>query len=698
MIIKNSQANYRSKIEEKERNNLLEKFLSNNKIEFIRKVNLSRFTHFKTGGMAKFIIYPDNIKELKIIIDFLDNKSIFYKVIGATTNLLFLDEVEYDVLVSLKKFNKIEINKEKKIVRVEAGAMLPKLVRELATEGITGFEGLEGIPGTIGGAIYMNAGAYGYEVSDNLIDVNVLTKKDGAKYFLRKDLKFAFRHSIFGEMNIGVILDARFRIKYVDRNEIAKKIKYFKENRRTYQEYKYLSLGSIFATHDLYSEIAKHHLGYRLILYFVRKLNALLKPLDNRLLNKITCRYFNLRFSKQPFSNKTMNCLINNNITSKEAIEYINTVKRLTKNNLPLENEIVQKLNLEQQNKYTRKKTKVGILTFHNEINHGSYLQCYALFRSLKNLGYNVEIINYKNFIYWLKEYKVFLVTKNIKTFINNLKKIRKFEKAYKKFELKKLLFTHREVQKKYYDVVLIGSDEVWSFNNPLLNYDPIYFGHNLNANKIVAYATSFGNSSLEDVISQDAVDGLKKFNAISVRDENSQQIIKKILGYKPEIVLDPTFLYNFKGEEIEPPYKNYILVYAAIPEQKYVEKLKEFGKKQNKKLVSIAYKNNWCDVNVIALDPFEWLGYFKNADYIITSTFHGTIYSIIYRKQFTVIPQKDKRNKIISFTNLLPFENVLTDGNLNLLLSKKIKYANIIKRIDFLRRDSIKYLTEVLN
>jgi len=324
-------------------NNFLEDFLLNSKIEFKQNVNLSKYSNFRTGKIAEYIILPKTVEELKTLVNFLVENRINYKVIGNTTNLLFLDDVVYGVLLSLKNIKKIEIYEHKKFIKVESGVMLPRLVNILAEKGITGFEGLEGIPGTIGGAIYTNAGAYGYEISDKLIDIDVLTKKGKIKRFSKENLKFAFRHSIFKEKDIGIILNARFNIEYGNKNEINKKIKYFSVDRRTYQEYKYSNLGSIFATKDLYSEISKHYLCYRIILYFIRKLNIILKPNDNKLVNKVTCWYFNLGFKKQPFSDKTMNCLISNNITSNEAIEYINIIKRLTKNNVLLENEIVYK-------------------------------------------------------------------------------------------------------------------------------------------------------------------------------------------------------------------------------------------------------------------------------------------------------------------------------------------------------------------
>ncbi len=173
-------------------------FLLNNKIDFKQNINLSKYTYFKSGKMVQFIVYPNCIKELKIFYNFLINNSIAYKIIGATSNLLFLGDVIYYVLISLGKFNKIEINESKKFVEVESGVMLLKFIRKLAEGGITGFEELKGIPGTIGGAIFMNTGAYhGYEISDDLINVNVLTKNGEFKSFLKKDLNFSFRYSSF---------------------------------------------------------------------------------------------------------------------------------------------------------------------------------------------------------------------------------------------------------------------------------------------------------------------------------------------------------------------------------------------------------------------------------------------------------------------------------------------------------------------
>lgn len=347
---------------------------------------------------------------------------------------------------------------------------------------------------------------------------------------------------------------------------------------------------------------------------------------------------------------------------------------------------------------YIKKKLKVGILTLHSGINHGTYLQCYALYKTLNNLGYDVEIINYKNFMNWIKEYKIFLLTKNIKNLVNNIKKIKKFKKNHKKLELGELLFTHKGVYKKYYNVIVVGSDEVWNFKNPLVGYDALYFGHNLNSDKIIAYSPSFGNLTIKDKFPPYVTKGLKRFHAISLRDKNSQIIIEKLLGYKPEITLDPTFLYNFFGEEIQPNYKNYILIYGSGFDDRHVREIKKFGKKHNKKIISIAYKNKWCDINVIALGSFEFLGYFKNSDYIITNTFHGTIFSIIYKKQFVSIPNRDKKNKIISFMKLLSLKNILINDDLTLILYKKIEYNTIIEKIEFLRKKSLRYLMENIN
>ena len=135
---------------------------------------------------------------------------------------------------------------------------------------------------------------------------------------------------------------------------------------------------------------------------------------------------------------------------------------------------------------------KIGILTFHEGINHGGFFQAFSTYSFLKSEGYDVEIINYKNKTHWLTEYKAFLVTKNPKRLISNIKKIFAFKKDQKSMNLGPFTKDISRI-KENYDVIVVGSDIVWNYEWDFLGKDPVYFGHGLNAKKWVSFAPSFG-------------------------------------------------------------------------------------------------------------------------------------------------------------------------------------------------------------
>lgn len=340
---------------------------------------------------------------------------------------------------------------------------------------------------------------------------------------------------------------------------------------------------------------------------------------------------------------------------------------------------------------------KIGILTYHDGINHGTFLQCYSLFRTIENLGHEAEIINYKNFKHWLKEYKSFLWTKNPDLLLKNINKIRKFKKNQSLYKLSKFTFTHKKLAKKHYDKIFIGSDEIWNYKTQLVGVDLAYFGNALNAGKINSYAASFGNVNINDNIPLEITENLKKLENISVRDENSKNIISKLLNIEAPIVVDPTLLYDLKKEEKKCPYKNFILVYATNFDNHIIEKIKKTAKELNKEIISISYNNAWCDKNIISIDAFEMLAYFNNADYVLTNTFHGTIFSILYNKKFLSIPHIGKVNKIKNLLCQFELESRLADNADIEKLIAEIDYNDVNKMIEVEKEKSMKLLITML-
>ncbi|NCS98918.1 polysaccharide pyruvyl transferase family protein [Candidatus Parcubacteria bacterium] len=341
-----------------------------------------------------------------------------------------------------------------------------------------------------------------------------------------------------------------------------------------------------------------------------------------------------------------------------------------------------------------KNKKTVGILTFFDGINHGAFLQCYGLYKKVEKMGYKVKIISYKNPIHWIKEYKIFLWTKRVNLLIKNIKKIAKFKKEQKKIPKTRFKLVNRNIP--YFDNIIIGSDIVWNYKNPLFGKDLIYFGYKLKTENLISYAPSFG-SIREHFLPKIIKEHLKKFKKISVRDENSKIILDKN-NIISELVLDPTFLYDFGKEAIIPTEEKYILVYAFTINEESINQIKKFSRERKLKIISIGYKQDWSDKDIVDVSPFEWVGYFKKADYIITSTFHGTIFSLKFKKSFYIIPNEPINNKIEYILKQLNQKGrIFIKGKeikdiLNLGYDKDYD-----KKLSSMIRESEKYLTESL-
>ena len=340
---------------------------------------------------------------------------------------------------------------------------------------------------------------------------------------------------------------------------------------------------------------------------------------------------------------------------------------------------------------------RIGILTYHDGINHGAFLQVFSSYTELRKMGFNVEVINYKSLKHWFWEYKCFLYTKHIKLLTANVKKILKFKKCQKIMNTSKFTFKNSSVPE--YDVLFIGSDEIWNFS--VFGINPIYWGKGIKAKKIISYAASFGSLGEKTVLSDEIRILSNNFDNISVRDNNSLKILKNNLPDKPVVkVLDPTFLHDFSGEDKTCKYDNFVLLYTAGMDEAYFKKIYEYAHSIGKKLIAIGYKCNYCDHNIIDIDPFEWLGYFKQADMVITTMFHGTVFSIKYNKEFCVILEPYRVNKIKDMLFELKLDNRILNDNdkdFDKVFLKKIDYELVNKKIEDMVIESRNYIAESL-
>lgn len=374
---------------------------------------------------------------------------------------------------------------------------------------------------------------------------------------------------------------------------------------------------------------------------------------------------------------------------------------------------------------------KVGIISMQRVCNNGSFLQAYGLKKMIESLGHEVVFVDYhvgRSLTASTNDkvrYGILLIRNFFIDFFTNVKCLRVFlPKGMKNIARKRDEYRHEILpimgitDKKYYntmvDALVIGSDEVFNCTqiNPEVGFSPEIFGANANAGKVLSYAASFGNTTLQKLKDFGKVSELKsyfdKFAAMSVRDRNSVEVVKALTGKEPEQNLDPVLMYDFMPQvEKKCTKKDFIIVYAyrtRITDEEAKE-IVEFAHSQGKKLISVSGEMDFCDGHFHG-DPFEGLDLFRNADYVISDTFHGTIFSVINRKKFVTLIRKSKGS---SYGNQEKLQDLLYrlglesrsfshgDENLSEKLLAEIDYDKVFDVIEKERKHTMEYLKKYL-
>lgn len=363
---------------------------------------------------------------------------------------------------------------------------------------------------------------------------------------------------------------------------------------------------------------------------------------------------------------------------------------------------------------------KTGIITHYDVHNHGAQLQLYALSKVLGNYGYEAKALRYKKNYDFMDEdasrkynislasiptYIKYIVHKGFGKTIYNIKK----RSTLKRFRASQNLIGDYYSHAKDLELVVIGSDEIFSIE-PGLN--PCFYGMGVPCENIISYAASFGPTTKEFIYSMHAKEfveaGLKHISACSVRDENSQCIVKELSGMESPIVCDPVILYGF-CEEIARARSNrlnkknkYILVYSydnTMNEDESIAKIKAYAKSKELKLYSVGFYHKWCDKN-INLDPLETFDWFVNAEEIITDTFHGAVLSIVTNSSVLVKLKPTNRNKLLWLLKEYGLEDRVLDdfSNLKATSENHIDFDKVNSLISEKREYSLNYLRESIS
>lgn len=208
-------------------------------------VSLKKYTTYCAGGKARAIVYPKNVNSLIILLNILRSNNIKHKILGNGSNLLFSDSLYDGVLIKLSEFNDIKFIGKTKI-RVGAGYSLIKLSLQTAKKGLTGLEFASGIPGSVGGAVFMNAGAYKSDMGYVVESVKVLTPELNVINLVNKEMDFHYRSSFLQKHPGYICLEVVLKLKVGKREAIEEVIRERRKRRIESQPLEYPSAGSVF--------------------------------------------------------------------------------------------------------------------------------------------------------------------------------------------------------------------------------------------------------------------------------------------------------------------------------------------------------------------------------------------------------------------------------------------------------------------
>jgi polysaccharide pyruvyl transferase WcaK-like protein len=370
---------------------------------------------------------------------------------------------------------------------------------------------------------------------------------------------------------------------------------------------------------------------------------------------------------------------------------------------------------------------KVGILSMQRVKNWGSFLQAFALKKSIEDLGYECSFLDIKPGV-GLKPCEMTRVKNN--RIISVFRKLglliyycmtgqllvhlksKSYQKKFKTKYNKKFLPILGVDEFKYeydksFDLLIIGSDEVFNCTQPTSPWGKTLhlFGEGIKAEKIITYAASFGYTTIADLekhgLKEKIANALKNISTFSVRDMNSYSIIAQLTGKKPELCVDPVIMYDFSSYMPEKvPIENYLIIYTyhgRKVDADIIKAIKKFAASRNKIIISLYGYYNWCDQSIIADTPFELLAYFAHADYVVTDTFHGTIFSIKFNRNFCTVVRNTNAQKLESLLDQFKLTNriVKTPSDIKRMLEKEIDYTDVNSII---RTETIKAKTYLKN
>ena len=365
---------------------------------------------------------------------------------------------------------------------------------------------------------------------------------------------------------------------------------------------------------------------------------------------------------------------------------------------------------------------KIGILTFHRAINYGAFLQAFALKTYLSSLGHEVEVVDY-----WPEghadAYRLLPHTWKKRSLIGKIKFFISFVLRYTR--AKKRRDGMQRLVRKYFglsdipnyrtpetltnlscDCVIYGSDQIWwkSTIPGYLGFDPVYWGDYVSNNiRKIAYAPSMGIIDLTERDKDLIKKWLTNFDALSVRESALARAISSLTEQKISLVLDPVFLLSSAEWEsycIHLKIEKYILYYNLIPTEESKRLVKELSTMFNCKVLEITgdvkpFKiGKYC---LQTINAIEFISLIRNSCFVVTSSFHGTAFSILFRRQFYAIGMGQKSGRVSSLLSKLDLDDRLLKTCPDEASIKMIDYDRVTEKLNQLVIESMSFIKQSL-
>ncbi|WP_129792255.1 polysaccharide pyruvyl transferase family protein [Sphingosinicella sp. CPCC 101087] len=349
---------------------------------------------------------------------------------------------------------------------------------------------------------------------------------------------------------------------------------------------------------------------------------------------------------------------------------------------------------------------KIGVLTFHRCINYGSYWQARCLVEGLKAKGHEAVLLDHDsaqvNRAEWRCALQPLLPARVPSSdFPLYAAKARKLLAAMDAVPRSPRFPLDRPEEAEDHELVIVGSDEVWNLHHPWYGGRSIFYGDGLRSRRLASYAASFGNHDAADGLGRWWADRLRRFESISVRDENSRHMVRSALGHEPAVVLDPCLQFPPAipdGGPVGPPF---VAVYGHSFPAWFAAAVRRWARSRGYRLLSIGYRNDWADDQRIDAAPGDFARLIAQATAVATNFFHGCVFALLTGRPFACASSRYRENKVRDLAHALGLEARLTTERTGSAWFDRILAEppglSIRDRIAGLRRQSDRYLDHVL-